>query len=415
MIMRNKPCITFITESLPKEMEPTGNVNINWLIQGFISRGFQVSVISFIGLNPHEGNIKENIKYLNKLGVINIKIINNLTNRLKKKINLPVYNFLYSVFEQKKNQKLLSDEIKKSDNKFFFINPDSLIYISKSFKDKIIGGFAGHDGDPYFKINYIFHKKKKFYTYFIMLFRQFLFKKKIYKSLEKLDFAVGFPRYYVNKLQSNLKTTRIHKLPSLCLPDIKKDRGNKLQKKFDRKKIKVLTLGSPHNGFTKMGILYFYEYIWPYIIKNKLEKKFEFNFIGKLSHNYDLLNKLNHPSINFLGYVKNIQPSIQTSDVVLISNNLAPGAGSKLSTIAAYGGCMLVHKVVVDSHIEFRNGFNCLVAENGKEFVEKMIILKNDKDLNFKLRKNIKKTYQRFFKIDFFLNKLINLYKKYEK
>ena len=56
-----------------------------------------------------------------------------------------------------------------------------------------------------------------------------------------------------------------------------------------------------------------------------------------------------------------------------------------------------------------------MAAGSGKDFVEKMILLKKNKELRKKLKKNIRKTYERFFTSDKFLNKLISLYVKYEK
>ena len=413
--MSNLNKITFILESLPNPRDVGGAINLVWIIKSLVARGYKISIISFIGLNFQEPEYKKNIIFLKTLGVKDVKIIKGYKNNNDYRniyfIFRPIFQILNLTKSLKINRLLLKEEINKSKNKLFFSFPDTLKYLSKYNSKIIIASFFGHNGYPFNKINYIFYPNKKFYTYMIFLIRNFFFKKAHFNSLEKITFGIGQPRFWINAIQPSLKTTRLYNVPAIGEPNI--SGYNKSEKK--NKKIKVVMIGSPNSGLTKLGLMYFRENIWSYIKKNKIENDFEFNIIGRILKRYSLLDKLRHPSIKFSGFVDNIKDLIQYADIVLVPTNLAPGAGSKLSTIASYGGVLLVHKIVISSHHEYRDGFNCMAAGSGKDFVEKMILLKKNKELRKKLKKNIRKTYERFFTSDKFLNKLISLYVKYEK
>lgn len=407
-----KKNITIISEYLPTSKLLGGAVNLIWTIKGFLRKNYRVSIICFKNLNPWEDSTDESLIFLKNIGVSSINLIEGereteITRPLLSRIKFLFRFFIYDSLLNK-NSQLLKEELKKSKSDFYLAQPDVLKYINFNLSDKLITSWIGHPGYPFFEINYNF-SKKGLYHFLSYKIRKFLFVRTIAKSLNRMSFCIGSPKFWVNEWQKKLKYTKVYNTPCFTeyIPEIKKEVNS------NNEKISIVILGSPNAGLTKMGLYYFNEIIWPSILSRKLEKEVKVSVVGKLIDNNDLIKSLKRKSVEFKGFVNDINNIIYQTDIILIPNNLAPSAGSKLATISSLSACILVHRVLIKSHNEFREGFNCLAAEEGVEFVDKILLLKKNRNLRLKLKANARKTFERFFTTDRFINKLEYLYEKY--
>lgn len=405
--------ITIVSEFLPTFKEFGGSINLIWTIKGLIRKKYRVSIICFKNLNFYEDKTSESLNYLKNLGISKVIQIEGQKEKYHENPNIRRIQVLKNLFFYsdyiKNNSLLLQNELSKSKADFFLAQPDVLKFLNFNLSDKLIASWIGHPGYPFFEINYTF-TKKSFYKYLSFKIRKYIFARTIAKSLNRMKFCIGSPKFWVNEWQKKLKFSKVYNTPTFTeyVPELK----IKINKS---KKINVVILGSPNAGLTKMGLYFYEKKIWPNIVLRNLQNQIKVSVIGKLINEDSLIKSLKSKSVIFLGFVKNIDKIINEADIVLISNNLSPGAGSKLATLSSLSACLLVHRVLIESHNEFRDGFNCLAAEDGHDFVDKIIYLKQNPNLRLKLKRNARKTFERFFTTERFLSKLECLYEKYNK
>lgn len=382
-----------------------GATHLNDFCSYLIKMNYKVSLISFdfdyINIDKKKMVKSDFIKK----GFATVDIIKPL--KKKEKLNLKFVDFLYQYYLQynffKINSKKLENVVNKLDCDFFIIHADAIHFCLFNFKKKMIG-WISHDGYPFFKISRLLLAKKTIYNYFINKFDKYFYlfiRKSIFK---RFDILFTCPKFWVFSWKKKLKNKKI-----LCVSHPAKNCNINIQRiehsLNQNDDINVLIVGSPNVGLTAANLLFIEKEILP-IIKKRNLTKIKFKVAGLILKNSDLVKRLEGKVI-FLNYVKDLKKVVSESDIVLLANPFKPNSGSKVATICSMYGCILAHESLVIGHNEMRDKFNCLTAKTGEDFVKKIVYLKTNLKIRYKLMINARKTFERFYTYERFTNKII--------
>jgi len=142
----------------------------------------------------------------------------------------------------------------------------------------------------------------------------------------------------------------------------------------------------------------------------QLRKKIDFKFyiIGK-NPTKEVLNLANGKDIIVTGEVKDIKEHFLKSEVIVIPLRMGSGLRNKVIQAMACGKTVVVTKDATEG-LNVEDNVNILIANTPEEFVEKILLALNNKELNLKIGENARKYVEENFSYDVVEKKWFKVY-----
>jgi hypothetical protein len=175
-------------------------------------------------------------------------------------------------------------------------------------------------------------------------------------------------------------------------------------------KFSILMIGDLSGTVTKSGIDYFFDKIYPKLIKKINPNEFNVNIIGR-NFNYYKKKYNSFKNVNFLGRIEPANKYFLKSDIILTPNPIDLGIRVRIVTAFAYGCPVITHYSNKKGIPEIKNNFNALVAESSKKITKHIVTIYKNPALKKKISQNGKKTFKKFFTHNAFLENFNKLKK----
>lgn len=142
----------------------------------------------------------------------------------------------------------------------------------------------------------------------------------------------------------------------------------------------------------------------------QLRKKIDFKFyiIGK-NPTKEVLNLANGKDIIVTGEVKDIKEHFLKSEVIVIPLRMGSGLRNKVIQAMACGKTVVATKDATEG-LNVEDNVNILIANTPEEFVEKILLALNNKELNLKIGENARKYVEENFSYDVVEKKWFKVY-----
>lgn len=99
----------------------------------------------------------------------------------------------------------------------------------------------------------------------------------------------------------------------------------------------------------------------------------------------------------YLGYVENLSDLVNKCHAVLVPIDVPVGNRSRIITAMSLGAVVIAHRNVSLGNPELRSGFNCLLANSGKEFYCAMRMAYDSRESSEQISVAARETYDRVF------------------
>ena len=417
----------FVTHEPPITGHGGSGNYLDLMINYFIDRGHKVSIFLPNWGFLEKSIIQSSLKKFEKKGV-KVKNIDfkdeDILEKIKK-ISRLFFNPSKLYFKQ---SKYIENELKKfcdeiQPNVLFLYCGQSLLWSEnilhiKKFcplvelpfwnsKNRIFYSLSGkYNSDSFYK------KILSLTNLYINWFSQ----KKLIRLYKKIDFKAHVSFDYYNFLKKQgIKDIKYYDHP---IEDLKEEiivRRDKKINLINSGKFKIILTG-------KLGTITYLQYnflqnkILGEIEKNKFVKnRIELRLIGadKIVDFNELYSK---PYVNHCGYVENFEDELINSDIYLSPSPKALGSRSRLNEGMAYGCCIITSIFDKNADPNLQANYNCLIAENPRDYVDKIEMIIKNPELKSKISRNAIKTYENKFKKNVACNNyekdILNLFKK---
>jgi glycosyltransferase involved in cell wall biosynthesis len=165
------------------------------------------------------------------------------------------------------------------------------------------------------------------------------------------------------------------------------------------KKNVFLYLGNLHTPQNRASIKFIVDYVFPLLKEERIN--FEFWIVGDYPSNFRNLFKDKH--IKFLGFVRNLEEIMAKVKILLSPISFGTGIKTKILDAMAYGVPVFTNSVGAEG-LMVKKDFHCIVEDNPRLLVSKLISVLKDPNLLLSLSKNGFE-YVRRYHDDFRLNK----------
>ena len=155
------------------------------------------------------------------------------------------------------------------------------------------------------------------------------------------------------------------------------------------------------------AVMFFVNEVMP---KLKEKTNVKFYIVGK-NPTKEVLMLYNNSDIVVTGEVKDIREYISKAEVVVVPLRIGSGLRNKVLHAMACGKTVVATKEAVEG-INVKDKENILIANTPQEFVEKILLVLNNKDLNLKIAKNARKFIEENFSEKVIEKKWINMYEE---
>jgi len=155
------------------------------------------------------------------------------------------------------------------------------------------------------------------------------------------------------------------------------------------------------------AIMFFVNEVMP---KLKEKANVKFYIVGK-NPTKEVLMLHNNFDIIVTGEVKDIKEYISKAEVVVVPLRIGSGLRNKVLHAMACGKTVVATREAVEG-INVKDKENILIANTPQEFVEKILLVLNNKELNLKIAKNARKFIEENFSEKVIEKKWINMYEE---
>ncbi|WP_040517124.1 glycosyltransferase family 4 protein [Gracilimonas tropica] len=230
------------------------------------------------------------------------------------------------------------------------IFPDSPVVLRQSNVEYLLlKRNAATTGNPFLKAFYYDQYK--------------LMKKYEVKAMSSVDAVTAITRFDKELYLEHLPDLTCHVSPAGA--EIPKPLGIK------REKNKILAISNWRWKPNYDGLKWFLEKIWPDLIALKPDLKL---FVAGEGLNNRFQRKFAHSSIQFLGFVDNLEPLRQSSSLFIAP--LFSGSGMKLKVIEGMAsGLPIITTKIGAEGIEIKNGTHYVEANSKKDFLNAILFL----------------------------------------
>ena len=155
------------------------------------------------------------------------------------------------------------------------------------------------------------------------------------------------------------------------------------------------------------GILWFIEEIWPIVLKANPD--LELHIAGRSMPNWlvekEVSNMINHAE------VENAQDFMLSNDIMIVPLLSAGGMRVKIIEGMALGR-VIISTAIGAEGIDYKDGENILIANNAKEFIDKLSWLKANPEKLYEIGQNGKKLVETYYNNQRITEKLLSFYDK---
>jgi glycosyltransferase involved in cell wall biosynthesis len=155
------------------------------------------------------------------------------------------------------------------------------------------------------------------------------------------------------------------------------------------------------------AVMFFVNEVMP---KLKEKTNVKFYIVGK-NPTKEVLMLHNNSDIIVTGGVKDIREYISKAEVVVVPLKMGSGLRNKVLHAMSCGKTVVATKEAVEG-INVKDKENILIANTPQEFVEKILLVLNNKELNLKIAKNARKFIEENFSEKVIEKKWINMYEE---
>jgi glycosyltransferase involved in cell wall biosynthesis len=155
------------------------------------------------------------------------------------------------------------------------------------------------------------------------------------------------------------------------------------------------------------AVMFFVNKVMP---KLKEKTNVKFYIVGK-NPTKEVLMLHNNSDIIVTGEVKDIREYISKAEVVVVPLWIGSGLRNKVLHAMACGKTVVATREAVEG-INVKDKENILIANTPQEFVEKILLVLNNKELNLKIAKNARKFIEENFSEKVIEKKWINMYEE---
>lgn len=155
------------------------------------------------------------------------------------------------------------------------------------------------------------------------------------------------------------------------------------------------------------AVMFFVNEVMP---KLKEKTNVKFYIVGK-NPTKEVLMLHNNSDIIVTGEVKDIREYISKAEVVVVPLRIGSGLRNKVLHAMACGKTVVATREAVEG-INVKDKENILIANTPQEFVEKILLVLNNKELNLKIAKNARKFIEENFSEKVIEKKWINMYEE---
>jgi len=186
------------------------------------------------------------------------------------------------------------------------------------------------------------------------------------------------------------------------LPNIPYPTNKKIEKSTHyENNANVLFVGRLSYEPNYYGINHFLECIWPIVIESIPQVQFNIVGIEILSECKKIWQQ--YPGVNIVGYVEDIFEEYEKNNVVVVPVYLGAGTNIKVLEAMSLSKACVISKYACRGFEDFLlDGKNVFIANDDKDFADKIIQLLKDKDLNQNIGINAQKIIENKYSYDHF-------------
>ncbi|UQD53492.1 hypothetical protein C0971_16795 [Bacillus methanolicus] len=398
-----KPRILFLTTLLPFPLDNGGKIKTYNTIEA-LSRNYDIDLVCYV-------NKKEDLVYLE-----NIKNIVKDVQVVQKNMirSTSTKNFLIDYF------KSLIRVYPYSINKFY--TSELEIKIINKLKEENYK-YIYIDHLPMMVYQHLFPKNKLVldqHNVESLIFKRFIETESnfIKKALGLLEF-IKLKRFEIKSLKFAQQI--------ICLSEndkevfkgfgVKEEKLNvipihlKLNKKYEyqkkeKDKLKILFLGSMSWYPNQNGIRWFMENVW----FNLNQNDYEMYIVGSNPPNY-IQKYHNGQNVFVTGYVDDVDEYIRQCDVSVVP--LFVGSGQRVKIIESFAkGIPVISTSIGAEGLIYEKNKSIIIADNAKQFIESLNMLKKDTNKLIELSENGKKLFYKHYSFENLPHKLTDVLNK---
>jgi glycosyltransferase involved in cell wall biosynthesis len=314
----------------------------------------------------------------------------------------PTFSSLFTVYRISQKNKKEINEIIERDN-YDMIILEKVIMLSyirnRIFKNEIvIADTWGIDSNITFQF-FIYEKKifRKFF-YFLKHIRHLF--AEIY-LLSKCNYLIAITDkiyYFYKKI---FRKKRVYLIPSAVDLEYYKPMNAEIEKG------KIVFIGVMNYYPNVDAVLFFVREVLPKL-RTKVDVKF---FIVGKNPSPELFSLHNGSDIIVTGTVDDVRKYISDSELIVVPLRMGTGLRNKVIQAMACGKCVIATKESCEG-LNVKDGENILIADTPEEFVEKILIVFDNKNVRLKIEKNARKYVEDNFSYDIIKKKWIEFYEE---
>ncbi len=204
------------------------------------------------------------------------------------------------------------------------------------------------------------------------------------KLVKQVDYVIAISTVEKEIMKEYVDATKILCISNIHYPKIKKEETLSFDNRSD-----LLFIGSTHTPNID-ALYYLYNEIMP-IVWEKLPE-INVNIIGNINLE---ISDINHPNINFLGYVPDIEPLFKSNRIMVAPLRYGAGVKGKIGQAFEYYLPIITSSIGAEGMNLIHNE-NLLVEDTKEGFANAIINLYTDKMLWLKLQNNSENSLEPF-------------------
>jgi glycosyltransferase involved in cell wall biosynthesis len=155
------------------------------------------------------------------------------------------------------------------------------------------------------------------------------------------------------------------------------------------------------------AVLFFVREVLPKL-RTKVDVKF---FIVGKNPSPEVFSLHNGSDVIVTGTVDDVRKYISDSELIVVPLRMGSGLRNKVIQAMACGKCVIATKEACEG-LNVKDGENILIADTPEEFVEKILMVFDNKNLRLKIEKNARKYVENNFSYDIIKKKWIEFYEE---
>lgn len=397
-----------VTDSIPNLYHGGGGITAYSVVQSFVKKGHQITIICLSDNHYTHNNLTEN-DYILDLEKSGAKIV------ILEKKRVGPENFVSLIFPNKHNIFSGYLQQREVEELISMYNPDGVF----AYHWNAIASLAkinsvpklGIVGDP-IHLPFIFRKLfiSKYSKDFSLLEKLKIFvlentrilrmKYLMDNLLNSCNLSGAFAFHHANDFISRGgNNCKYYRTP---IPDPYENKEIPLSYITSRSKFKIVHIGHLQGIATLSGIEILANQILPHLDRLIGSINYELHLVGGEfdSMPKKLKNKLQHPSVIIRGHINPADDEFKTANVVLVPTPIRLGIRVRILTAFSYGSCIVTHIANKSGIPELVHSNNCMLSSTGQGLANACYELYNNPKFSNEISLNARATFEKYFSIN---------------